>query len=111
LGLTAQGLLPWGSQLETIGCIADFLSRSTPVRIQLGIKAWSLVSSLVLALVVVAGCNTEESAPATSPGPAAPVTPPPPPTRPETKATPPAATAPPAKEEDKGKEKKDEAKS
>jgi hypothetical protein len=37
------------------------------VRIKLGIKACSIVSSMVLSLVVIAGCNEEPTTPAAAP--------------------------------------------
>src|SRR5947207_545350 len=82
--------LDWEGELETSCHIASFFfSRSATVRIKLGIKAWSLLSSLVFSLVIVAGCNTEESTPS-SPGPVTPPPPPPPVTeRPTTAPTPP----------------------
>jgi hypothetical protein len=65
------------------------------VRIKFGIKTWSLLASAAFSLVLVAGCNTEEAAPA-KPGPTtAPVA------RPSDKpATAPVTTAKPAEKPD-----------
>jgi hypothetical protein len=61
------------------------------VTIRFGIKAWTMLSSLVLALVVVAGCQSDEpAAPPASPAGTAAVKPA---DKPAT-GTPPATTAP-----------------
>jgi hypothetical protein len=52
---------------ESSGRIESFSRRAT-VKIKLGIKALSIVSSMVLSLVVISGCNDEAPAPASTPG-------------------------------------------
>jgi hypothetical protein len=77
------------------------LTRSRPVRITLGLKAWSTLSAMLLALVMISGCNDEgTTTPATPP-----TLPPPPAVKsepPKSEPTPP----PPTKAEEKPTEKK-----
>lgn len=77
------------------------------MRIKLGLKAWSTLSAMLLALVMISGCNDEGSAPPSTP----PSTPPPPPSTtkaPEAKKDMPATPPPPStpKAEEKPAEKK-----
>jgi hypothetical protein len=51
----------WGSEIEMI-CLLTQHSRSAPVKVKFGIKAFAMVSSLTLATAFVAGC-TEEAPP------------------------------------------------
>jgi hypothetical protein len=62
-------------RIETIALvetIATNLTRSAPVKIKLGFKAWSTLAAMLFSVVVVSGCNNEEtpSAPAPGSGPA-----------------------------------------
>jgi hypothetical protein len=50
-------------EIEMI-CLVTQLSRSAPVKVKFGIKAWSMLASLALAIVFVSGC-TEETPPDT----------------------------------------------
>jgi len=56
-----------------------------------GIKTWTMLSSLVLALVCVNGCNSEETPPETTPKPGVSATPPGKPAEPAKPVTPPAS--------------------
>ncbi len=56
----------WKGSPEMSGRIESFSRRAT-VKIKLGIKAFSIVSSMVLSLVVISGCNDEAPAPTTKP--------------------------------------------
>jgi hypothetical protein len=49
------------------------LTRSTSVRIKLGIKVWSTLSAMLLSVVMISGCNEEPSggAPGGAAGPGA----------------------------------------
>jgi hypothetical protein len=51
----------WGSEIEMI-CLVTQHSRSAPVKVNFGIKASAMLSSLTLATAFVAGC-TEETPP------------------------------------------------
>jgi hypothetical protein len=55
--------------------IETTLTRSPSVRINLGFKAWSTLSAMLLSLVVISGCN-DEGASTTATPPANPGTPP-----------------------------------
>jgi hypothetical protein len=77
--------------------IATNLTRSAPVRINLGFKAWSTFAAMLFSVVVISGCNNDETPPAPTPGsgPAAAAKPSgeAPKPKPEAAATPPAPTA------------------
>jgi hypothetical protein len=47
------------------------LTRSTSVRIKLGIKVWSTLSAMLLSVVMISGCNEEPSGGGAAPGGAA----------------------------------------
>jgi hypothetical protein len=75
--------------------IATNLTRSAPVRINLGFKAWSTLSAMLFSVVLISGCNNDEAPTTPTPGsgPAAKPTGEAPKPKPEPAANPPAPTA------------------
>jgi len=74
-----EACVNWGSEIGMPCLVSCFSSRSASVSVKSGIKTWTMLSSLVLALVFVSGCNSEDTtsetkAPATG-GAAAPAKP------------------------------------
>lgn len=73
------------------------------MRIKLGFKGWSTLSAMLLALVLISGCNDEGTPPATNPTPPPP--PPPPPAKTDTIKKPEPTPPPPVTKEEKTEEK------
>jgi hypothetical protein len=66
-GALAQIDVSTGGLGVEISCLVSCYSRSVFVAIKFGIKAYSVLGSAVFALALVAGCNSEEPAPAGAP--------------------------------------------